>query len=392
MYCASGAADYALETGDEGWRESLERRWQDMTRTKLYVTGGIGGRYHGESVGAEYELPNQRAYAETCAALATIFWNWRMMQFAGEACFADALERALYNGALSGVSLDGAHYFYVNPLADHGHAEGDPWYPWARREPHQRKTDYPTNCCPPNVERFLASLPGYFASTSDDGVWLHLYDAGRIDWRLADGTPFTLRIETRYPWDGAITLAVELERATDFTLYLRIPAWAPSAQAAVNGTLIDPAPQPGSILALRRTWQPGDTVTLAFEMPVTLLEADPRIPETRGSVAVQRGPVIYCAEGVDHGGADVRFARLDASAPITPRPMPDLLGGVTVLEGMGRAPADDQPPAALYAPLGHHPPDELRPLDLRLVPYYAWANRGPSSMTVWLPLDAPARA
>ncbi len=387
-YCAAGATDYFLETGDPRWRDGLERQWDDMVRTKLYVTGGIGGRYRGESVGTAYELPNQRAYAETCAALATIFWNWRLMQIAGEARYADELERTLYNGALAGVSLDGTRYFYVNPLADHGQAEGDPWYPWARREPYQRQTDFPCNCCPPNVERFLASLPGYFASTSDDGLWVHLYDAARIRWRLADGTPFTLTQHTRYPWDGTITLAIEPERAAEFTLYLRIPAWAPAATLTLNGEPAPgAAPQPGRYLALRRTWQPGDRVSLALDMPVTLLEADARVPETRGSVAVQRGPVIYCAEGVDHGGADVRFARLDASTPLVPHFEADLLGGVTVLDGAGWLLADESPPPALYRPRGQRPPDVLRPARLRLVPYYAWANRGPTSMAVWLLLD-----
>lgn len=387
-YCASGATDYFLETGDPRWRASLERQWQDMTRTKLYVTGGIGGRYRGESVGSAYELPNQRAYAETCAALATIFWNWRLTQIAGEARFADELERTLYNGALAGVSLDGTRYFYVNPLADHGRSEGDPWYPWARRAPYQRQTDYACNCCPPNVERFLASLPGYFASTSDDGVWLHLYDAGRITWRLADGAPFTLAIQTRYPWEGTVTLAVEeLERPAEFTLYLRVPAWAPAAQAAINGAPVESAPQPGSYLALRRTWRPGDTVTLTLDMPVTLLEADPRIPETRSSVAVQRGPVVYCAEGVDHNGADVRFVRLDARVPLSPRHELDLLSGVTVLEGAGWALADESPLDALYAPRRQRAPLDRSPIGLRLVPYYAWANRDAASMAVWLMLD-----
>lgn len=391
-YCAAGATDYVLETGDQAWRASLERRWQDMARTKLYVTGGIGGRYHGESVGAAYELPSQRAYAETCAALATIFWNWRMLQLAGEARFADELERTLYNGALSGVSLSGTRYFYVNPLADHGRAEGDPWYPWARRAPYQRKTDYVCNCCPPNVERFLASLRGYFASASEDGVWLHLYDAAHISWRLANGAPLALTQQTRYPWDGTITITVEPQRPAEFTLYLRIPSWTPGATVTVNGkSAADPAPQPGSYAALRRTWQPGDTVTLALDMPVTLLEADPRVPETRGSVAVRRGPVIYCAEGVDHQGADVRQVRLDSGAPLAPRHEDDLLGGVTVLDGVGRLPESEAPPDALYAPRGQRPPVDLRPVALRLVPYYAWANRGPTSMAVWLPLDEPVR-
>ncbi|MCC6798544.1 MAG: glycoside hydrolase family 127 protein [Anaerolineae bacterium] len=391
-YCAAGAADYVLETGDEGWRASLERRWQDMVRTKLYVTGGIGGRYHGESVGMAYELPNQRAYAETCAALATIFWNWRMTQIAGEARFADELERTLYNGALSGVSLSGTHYFYINPLTDHGQDEGDPWYPWARRAPYQRQTDYACNCCPPNAERFLASLPGYFASTSEDGVWLHLYDAARIDWWLADGTPFSLMQQTRYPWDGTITITVEPEHPAEFALYLRIPAWAQAVAVIINGAWADhAAPQPGTYLALRRTWQPGDTVTLALDMPVTLLEADPRVPETRGSVAVRRGPVIYCAEGVDHEGADVRRVRLNAAVPFTPHHEVDLLGGVTVLDGAGRLPESEELPETLYAPRGARLPVDLRPAALRLVPYYAWANRGPTSMAVWLPLDEPIR-
>lgn len=388
-YCAAGAADYYLESGDEAYLESLERQWADMVGTKLYITGGIGGRYRGESLGTAYELPNQRAYAETCGALAVIFWAWRMAQIGGEARFTDVLERALYNGALAGVSLDGRAYFYVNPLADHGRAEGDPWYPWARRAPYQRQPAYACNCCPPNVERFLSSLPGYMASTSEDGVWLHLYDAAQVAWQLPDGTPFTLTIETRYPWEGHVRVQVGVASAAEFTLYLRVPGWGAGAQLAVNGDAPDALPTGGAYAAVRRTWQAGDTVDLWLPMEPRLMASDPRVAENRGSVAVQRGPVVYCLEGVDHDGVDVRQMRIDPGAPLAEQFDAGTLGGLVTVTAHGSYPADAAPPPALYHPLERATDNGDRgrhAAALRFVPYYAWANRGATSMSVWVPL------
>lgn len=387
-YFCCGGADYYAETGDPDTLASLLRQWKSLVETKLYVTGGMGGRYTGESLGAPYELPNERAYAETCAALANLFWNWRMLVVGGEARFADLLERVLYNGFLSGVSLSGSEYFYVNPLACSGEAEGDPWYPWARRGPVQRQEWHACTCCPPNVQRMLASLPGYFFSTERDGLRVHLYDNATLHWRLEDGTPFTLTQQTRYPWEGRVEIMFSPERPVTTALFFRIPSWCPDASVRVNDEAAVTG-RPGSYLELKREWRPGDRVVLELAMPPTLLACNPRVWENRGSVALQRGPLLYCLESVDNPGLDVYDARVTVGADGGPadfraEPRVDLLGGVTRLRFAG---AVSEPPIAhgpLYVPVSQRREPALRDVTLTAIPYYAWANRGPSRMTVWI--------
>jgi DUF1680 family protein len=389
-YFCAGGADFVLETGDAACREALEALWQDLVATKLYVTGGMGGRHTGESLGAAYELPNERAYAETCAALAVVFWNWRMLLLTGETRFADLMERALYNGFLAGVSLGGSEYFYVNPLAASGRGEGDPWYAWARRGPAARREWHTCTCCPPNVQRMLASLPGYFVTTSKDGIHVHLYDDNtHVAGRLADGTPFTLDMRTRYPWDGEIEIRISTARPVTTALFLRVPEWCPGAEARVNGERVAEGGSSPGELAIRREWGVGDRVSLSLSMPATLLTCDPRVPENRGSVALQRGPLIYCLEAPDNPGIDVFEARVAAGADSAPRdlvlePRADLLGGLTRLRFAGAVPATEPSPGPLYRPLARQEHVALRDTTLTAIPYYAWANRGPARMTVWM--------
>jgi DUF1680 family protein len=391
-YFCCGGADYYAETGDLAFLTSLERQWRSLVETRLYLTGGMGGRYTGESLGAPYELPNERAYAETCAALANVFWNWRMLALGGEARFADLMERALYNGFLAGVSLSGTEYFYVNPLACSGQPEGDPWYPWARRGPAQRSEWHGCTCCPPNVQRMLASLPGYLYSTGRDGVWVHLYDNSTLRWRLEDGTPFALTQRTRYPWDGRVEIRFSPERPSSTALFLRIPAWCPEAVVRVNSGQPIGTPAPGSYLEIRREWRDGDRVEIDLAMPPTLLACDPRVPENRGSVALQRGPLVYCLEAIDHPGVDVYDVRLKIAPDGAPlgaaqEHHADLLGGVTVVRMAGAAPSESARQGPLYVPLRERAPLSLRDVAVTAVPYYAWANRGPSRMAVWMQRD-----
>jgi len=381
LYFCCGGTDYYAETGDPAFRESLERQWENFTRAKVYITGGAGGRYVGESLGKDYELPNTRAYAETCAAIANIFWNWRMLALDGDARFADLLERGLYNGFLSGVSLDGTRYFYVNPLSYDGEGEGDPWYPWARQGLYERQPWYECTCCPPNVERLLASLPGYFYSTSQDGLWVHLYDNNDLDWRLADGTRLQVAQVTWYPWAGDVDLTITPASPTGFTLHLRVPAWANGATVTINGQPVGVTAPSGRYLALRRIWRPGDRVRLLLPMRPTVMASHPRVAENRCSVAIQRGPVVYCLEAHDNPGFSVLEAMLDADGEIVAEHRPELLGGVTVLTAPGAVPA--QPETALYHPWRPERP-ATRPVTLTAIPYYAWNNRGPCAMTVWL--------
>lgn len=368
-YLCSGAADYYLETGDKVTRATLERLWADLTEGKMYITGGIGARYAGEAFGAPYELPNEMAYAETCAAISNIFWNWRMLIVNGEARFADVMERTLYNGFLSGVSLDGALYFYVNPLA-------------CFRE-HQRLPWYGCTCCPTNVVRMLSSLPGYFYSTSAEGVWVHLYDNSRLDWHLDDGRKLALEQKTRYPWDGKVDITVSPESPAEFAIFLRIPGWCEKASVTVNGEQAKEA-QPGSYLKLARTWKAGDIIKLQMPMPVSPQECEPRVRENLGSVAIQRGPVVYCLESVDNPDAPIRDAALDVGAGFTEEFKRDLLGGVTVIRAKASYPTSGADRGPLYRSLGSVRP-ATKKADLTAIPYYAWANRGPSHMTVWIP-------
>jgi len=368
-YLCSGAADYFMETGDQATLDALERLWADLTEGKMYITGGIGARYAGEAFGAPYELPNEHAYAETCAAISNIFWNWRMLAIKGEARFADVMERTLYNGFLSGVSLDGTLYFYVNPLA-------------CFRE-HQRLPWYNCTCCPTNVVRMFSSLPGYFYSTSPEGVWVHLYDNSRLDWRLEDGRKFALEQKTKYPWEDTVEITVSPEAPAEFAVFLRIPGWCKKPSVTVNGERAGEA-QPGSYFKLERTWKAGDTIQLKMPMPVSLQECDPRVRENLGSVAIQRGPVVYCLESVDNADVPIRDVELDVVAELSAEFKPDLLGGVTIIRGKGSHPASGVDRGPLYRPLGSVKL-KTQPTDLTAIPYYAWANRGPSHMEVWIP-------
>lgn len=369
-YLASGAADYYLETGDAQVKEALERLWTDMTGSKMYITGGIGSRYESEAFGWPYELPNERAYAETCGAIANIFWNWRMLAIDGECRFADVMELCLYNGFLSGVGLNGGEYFYMNPLACYRDYQRVPWFG--------------CTCCPTNAVRVIASLPGYMYSTSKKGIWVHLYDNSKLDWRLDDGLKVSIEQKTNYPWDGDVEITVSPEKSDKFTLFLRVPTWCGNASVSVNGRPPLGA-APGEYMQIERMWNPGDSVHLKLEMPVCLMEADPRVREDAGSVAIQRGPIIYCLESPDNHGVPIRDAQIPADGGAEHEFEPHLLGGVTVIRQQGMYDAPDQDRGPLYRCLDSVRL-EVKEKELRAIPYYAWANRGPSHMKVWIPV------
>lgn len=396
LYFCCGMADYYAETGDKAHLDALEGLWRSMTETKMYVTGAVGGETLGESFGREFELPNEDSYAETCAAIASAFWNWRMLGLRGEARFADLMELIMYNSVLSGVSLDGERYFYVNPHASSGRPTdwGGPWSPNAvDRVTKKGGKGVPTRqewfqcaCCPPNVARILAAMPGYFYSTSEEGVWVHLYDNNALHWHLQDGTGFSLTQRTDYPWDGKIEVEVSPEAEREFSLYLRIPGWCREASVTVDGSPVPRVPRPGGYHEVRRRWRRGSRVVLDLAMPPALMVSNPMAAENRGSVAVKRGPVVYCLEGVDNPGISVREARLrlDPESPsggLKAEFRPDLLGGVTMITAKGAVPAEEWGP--LYRPLDTSSV-KTRPVTLRAIPYYAWDNRGPSEMTVWI--------
>jgi len=371
LYLYAGMTDLYAETGEQALWEALATLWRNLQERKIYITGGAGARYEGEAFGDDYELPNRRAYAETCAAIAHVMWAWRMLLVTGDAAYGDALETALYNGVLSGVSLDGETYFYENPLADRGGHRRQPWFG--------------TACCPPNVARLLASLPGYVYTTSDKGLWVHLYATGTATATLTDVGVVTLRQQTGYPWDGEITLTVDPPEAALFSLFLRVPQWAEGAGVTVNGEAIGAPVRPGHYLEIRRQWARGDVVRLALPLPVRLVSSHPYVTNNRDRVALLRGPLVYCVEAADHPGVDPWDLVLPAQAAWRVEREPHLLGGVTVLRTDALARVDDGWDGQFYRPFDARPLATTHVL-LTAIPYYAWANRAAGPMQVWLPI------
>ncbi|PYU02429.1 MAG: glycoside hydrolase family 127 protein [Acidobacteria bacterium] len=377
MYACCGATDYYMETGDQKYWKTLDVLWNDLVSSQMYVTGGVGARSDGEAFGDSYELPNFTAYGESCAAIGNMMWNWRMLAATGDAKYADVIERALYNGINSGMSLDGTLYCYRNPLS-FDPAGGDqirnPWYD--------------TTCCPPNLERIFASLPGYLYSTSKDGLYLHLYENSQLDWHLEDGTGLKVEQKTSYPWDGAVEIGVTPAKSTEFTFYLRIPEWCNSAQVAVNGKSVSGV-TPGQYLALRRRWSPRDAIHLKFGMTPQVIEANRRVVDDYGRVAVQRGPLVYCLEQLDQPQGislyDVSLdLREDSSSAFHVEFDKDLLGGIVVLRHAGAWAEKTSSDGKLYR---KYTPTAAkgRQVELKFIPYYAWANRAATPMQVWTP-------
>jgi uncharacterized protein len=374
MYACCGATDYYMETGDPTYLQTLKLLWNDTTSTKMYVTGGVGSRADGEAFGDAYELPNFRAYGESCAAIGNMMWNWRMLAVTGDAKFTDVMERALYNGINSGMSLDGTLYCYRNPLAfdpSTGDKIRNPWYD--------------VTCCPPNLERTFGSLPGYFYSTSADGIYVHLYDDSELNWHLENGVGLKVTQKTKYPWDGNVEITVTPAEATDFTLYLRIPGWADHAQVTVNGKKLAGA-TPGEYLPIRRRWSAGDVVQLEVEVVPQVIEANPRVADDTGRVAIQRGPLIYCLEEVDQPSG-VSLSDVAVNPGRNPAEQfqtefkGDLLGGMVVLHHTGAVYERGPSEKTLYSRYGREA--RTRKVPLTFIPYYAWANRQATSMQVW---------
>jgi DUF1680 family protein len=383
MYACCGATDYYLETGDQAYWKTLNVLWDDLTAHQLYVNGGVGARAAGEAFGDQYELPNAQAYGESCAAIGNMMWNWRMLAASGDAKFADVIERALYNGINSGMSLDGKTYCYRNPLAFDPAGES--------RDRHLvegkiRNAWYDTTCCPPNLERTFASLSGYFYSTNADGVYVHLYDNSEMNWHLHDGTALKVQQKTNYPWRGDVKMTITPATPKEFVMYVRIPGWSTKNSVKVNGKEIA-GPKPGEYMAIRRRWAENDTIDLSFDMTTRMLKANPAVTEDRGRVAFQRGPIVFCMEHLDqpdHGvGMNLAGYTVLPEGATMEQFEPQLLDGVMVLTHPATISknATDVP---LYFPAST-PKAPASPTTVKLIPYYAWANRESASMQVWIP-------
>ncbi len=380
LYLTAGIADVYLETGEAALLSALHRQWADLTSRKLYVTGGVGSRHLGEAFGQPYELPNDLAYDETCAAIASILWSWRMLLATGQGRFADLIDRTLHNAVLSGVSLDGERYFYVNPLASNGRAE------YLGRGGCVRKEWHLVACCPPNVMRLLASLGHYVATRDRTGLQVHQYAPAEIATALATGGAVRLRMETRYPWEGAVRLTVEESDGRSWPLALRIPEWsAGRAAVRVNGGPATATPDGHGYLRLERPWRPGDTVELDLPMDARLIEPHPAIEATRGCLAIERGPLVYCVEQADQGDAPVAELELDPSRPMESRWAPELLEGVVVVRAPGFRVDESAWGGRLYRPFRPGAAPARQRAELTAIPYFAWANRGPGAMRVWIP-------
>ena len=360
MYMYSAMADLAAEHGDDSLKAACETLWKDVTATRMYVTGGFGPSARNEGFTQDYDLPNDTAYAETCASVAFVFWAARMLNLDLDGQYADLLELALYNTALAGLSRDGTTYFYDNKLESDGS--------------HQRWEWHPCPCCTMNVARLVASIGGYVFGLAADEVALHLYGGATARLPVAGGE-VQLTERSNYPWDGAIRIEVEARGCGDFTLALRIPAWCRGARLKVNGAPTALQIERG-YARIRRAWGEKDLVELDLPMQAERLWAHPEVKVDAGRVALRRGPMIYCLEGQDQP-APLHRLRLPREAALSSRFRADLLGGVAVIEAEGRA---GLPGGALYTTA---PPEEA-PARLTALPYYIWCNRGPNPMQVWV--------
>jgi DUF1680 family protein len=382
-YLYSGMADVAALTGAEGYVEAIDRIWNDVVSSKIYVTGGIGAEHEGESMGDEFHLPNRTAYAETCAAIANAMWNYRLFRLHGDAKYIDVLERTAYNAILSGVALSGKEFFYVNPLAS------DAKFAFNADKSTGRRPWFRCSCCPPNVARFLASFGDYVYSQGEGGIYVNLFVGGKTRVDLG-GRRVELTQATEYPWKGDVAISVNPDSEAEFALHVRVPGWAreqpvPSGlykyqdgaglpyTLSVNG-------QPAKVelvkgyAVLTRRWKAGDTVMLSLPMPVRRVVSDERVAANRGRVALERGPIVYAIESIDNGG-DVFNVVLPDNAALSAQARSELLGGVTVITGraLGLYPGDDGRSVV------------TREQDFLAVPYNVWSNRGEDRMAVWLP-------
>ncbi len=389
-YLAACVADLYLETGERALLDALERQWRDMVTGKLYVTGAAGSRHLAEAFGQPLELPNDLAYGETCAAIGSIMWGWRMLLITGQARFADLIERTLYNAVLCGVSLDGQRYFYVNPLASNGEPEN------LSRGGCLRKDWHLVACCPPNVMRLVASLGHYVATRDASGLQIHQYLPATIDAPLGDpgpggrGRAVSLRMDTTYPWEGRIRLTLDEGGAAPWTLALRIPIWCEgSPTITVNGAPVTAGAGPDGYVRIERAWARGNIVDLDLPMAPRFVEAHPRIESTHGAVAIERGPLVYCLEHADNPGFSVLDAEIDVASPLSARWDEDRLDGVTVVTASGFAVDVSGWSQRLYRPLRTGQSLPRRRTELTAIPYYAWANRGAGAMRVWVPRAIP---
>lgn len=378
VYMYSGMADVAAITGDSSYIKAIDKIWDNIVSKKIYITGGIGAHHAGEAFGNNYELPNLSAYCETCAAIGNVYMNYRLFLLHGDAKYFDVLERTLYNGLISGVSLDGGSFFYPNPLSSNGKYSRKPWFGCAY--------------CPSNVSRFIPSLPGYVYAVKNDQVYVNLYLSNKAELKV-DKKKILLEQETGYPWNGDIRLKIT-QGNQDFTMKLRIPGWVrgnvlpgdlysyadnqkPAYQVSVNGQTVESDVNDG-YLSIARKWKKGDVVEVHFDMIPRIVKANPKVEADHGRVAVERGPIVYCAEWPDNR-FNVHSILLNQHPQFKVTDKPELLYGIRQITTDAQALSYDKAGKLV-----------TKDVELTLIPYYAWAHRGEGDMEVWLPIDVSA--
>ncbi len=380
MYLYSGMADIAAETGDKTLLKALDKLWHNLAHKRMHVTGGIGPTSQNEGFTFDYDMPDDSAYLETCAAIGLVFWAHRLLQYHRDSEYADVMELAMYNGMLAGVSLSGDKFFYDNPTASYKRMRGVQ-HGYNEFYNYQRSEWFGCACCPTNIVRVMASLSGYQYSTDSNAVFAHLYAAGKAEMTVG-GQSVKITQRTQYPWRETVNFTITPEKPAEFTLALRLPGWCRKATCKVNGKAVALAGITKKGYAyIKRTWAKGDKVTLTLPMPVERIEAHPAARQPAGMVALKRGPVLYCLEQADNG-EELHDILLAASAKLTAKWEPKLLGGVMTLNGRAKRRSMDQwkNDKTLFSPDA----SKLLPAAIKAIPYYAWCNRKPGEMRVWL--------
>lgn len=374
-YMWTGMADVAALTGDQQYINAITTIWEDVVYKKLYITGGIGAAGGHEGFGGPYELPNMRAYCETCAAIANVFWNHRMFLMTGEAKYMDVLERSLYNNILSGVALSGDHFFYPNPLESVGQ--------------HQRSEWFGCACCPSNISRFIPSMPNYIYAQKEDEVYINLFVPSSTTFETKHGK-IELAQESNMPWDGNISISIQPEKSAAAKILIRIPGWASDKPVPgdlyqykedvsteivfkVNGEEVSPKLKDGYAV-ISRIWEKGDLIEVGFPYEIRKIESHPNIANNLDKMAIQLGPIVYCAEWPDFEDPDVLSLVLEENTNLTYNFHPELLAGVNVISGeaKGAERVENSEEIVTY------------PRDFKAIPYYGWAHRGKGQMAVWL--------
>jgi uncharacterized protein len=380
-YLYAGVADIAAETGDSELVDISRSIWDDLTQHQMYITGGLGPAHANEGFTFAYDLPNETAYAETCASCALVFWAQRMFMIDPDSRYIDVLERALYNNVLAGVSYDGDHFFYANPLASYPNVNPFDRFSGITSEQHYHRSEwFDCPCCPPNLARLVASIGDYFYVTTPDTLYVNLYNQNRAHFQFGGGD-VQIEQQTTYPYDGAVNFTVSVDQPTAFTLALRVPDWCRDFSVEVNGSLFIANPERGYV-RISRDWSNGDQVSLSLSMPVERMLAHPQVRQDAGNIALQRGPLVYCLEEVDNG-AGLANVVIPPDAELRAEYDDALFGAVRVIRGEALRIEPAQWDGGLYQPESAVKLAQ-KPFTFKAIPYAFWANRQPGEMRVWI--------